>query len=208
MPTKKTPGSKTAEPKATKSTRAGKKTLGTATQPVVKRATSSASAERLPPASKERLEVGAALPAFELADQTGAKQTHKSFSGKPLLLYFYPKDDTPGCTREACGFRDALGTLGESGIRVVGVSPDSAARHEKFAEKYELLFTLLADETRSLAVACGVWVEKTNYGKTSLGVERSTFLFDKSGKLRRAWRKVKVDGHVDAILEALSDLKL
>jgi len=120
------------------------------------------------------------------------------------VLYFYPKDDTPGCTREACGFRDDLGKFEALGVRVVGVSPDKPESHTRFRSKYGLNFTLLSDAEKTLADACGVWVKKQNYGREYMGIERSTFLVDGAGKVRKVWRGVRVDGHVAAVLAAAS----
>jgi peroxiredoxin Q/BCP len=121
----------------------------------------------------------------------------------PVVLYFYPKDDTPGCTRESCGFRDAQAPLKKAGAVVVGISPDSAASHQRFREKYGLNFALLADPERRAIGAYGVWKEKHRYGKSYMGVERSTFLIDEQGRLVREWRKVKVEGHVEEVLASL-----
>jgi peroxiredoxin Q/BCP len=123
--------------------------------------------------------------------------------GKPIVLYFYPKDDTPGCTTQACGIRDAWGEFERSGAVVLGVSPDDAASHVKFKQKYDLPFTLLADPDHTTAEAYGVWVEKSMYGKTYMGVERSTFVIDAAGILTRVMRKVQPDAHADDVLAAL-----
>jgi len=154
------------------------------------------------------VDVGRPLPRFSLANQKGAIVDNATLKGRSFVLYFYPKDDTPGCTREACGFRDVYSRLLRRGISVVGVSPDSTERHAKFADKYGLRFTLLSDDDRQFAKRCGVWVEKTLYGRTSFGIERSTFLVDGQGTIRRAWRRVKVDGHVDTVLQAIAELGL
>ena len=122
------------------------------------------------------------------------------------MIYFYPKDDTPGCTKEACGFRDAWADVTDAGINVVGVSKDPAKSHDKFKAKYDLPFPLISDEDTELAQAFGVWKEKNMYGKKTMGVERSTFLLDAEGVIRKAWRKVKVDGHVDKVLEEAKKL--
>ncbi len=148
------------------------------------------------------VEIGGAAPAFTLKDQSGAVVSSADLSGKPYVLYFYPKDDTSGCTAEACAFRDSGPKFGERGVRVIGVSPDSEASHAKFAGKYGLPFTLLADPEKQLISAYGAWVEKQNYGRTYMGVQRSTFLVGADGKVQKAWRSVKVPGHVDAVLAA------
>ncbi len=127
----------------------------------------------------------------------------KDFRGEKLILYFYPKDDTPGCTTEACDFRDNLSQLNSLGIRVVGVSPDSTNSHRKFKEKYNLNFTLLSDPDHSVASAYGAYGEKKMYGKTKMGIIRSTFLIDEEGRLQKAWYNVKAKGHVEKILKEL-----
>jgi thioredoxin-dependent peroxiredoxin len=145
---------------------------------------------------------GDSVPAFSLVDQRGQTVSSGSLSGQPFVLYFYPKDDTPGCTREACGFRDDHRKFSAAGVRVLGVSPDKAESHARFAEKYDLNFTLLSDADKTLANAFGVWVKKQNYGREYMGIERSTFLVDARGKIRAVWHRVKVDGHVAAVLAA------
>ncbi|GMV12968.1 MAG: peroxiredoxin [Polyangiaceae bacterium] len=127
-------------------------------------------------------------------------------AGGPYVLYFYPKDDTPGCTKEACDFRDGLSAFRKAGVRVIGVSPDSEASHARFSEKYALPFTLLSDPDKQLARAYSVWVKKKNYGREYMGIERSTFLVDAKGVVRRVWRGVKVAGHVDSVLAAAKEL--
>jgi peroxiredoxin Q/BCP len=150
---------------------------------------------------------GGKAPRFAAPDAAGKPVSSSDLAGKPYVLYFYPKDDTTGCTREACGFRDQYAKFSGSGVRVIGVSPDSEQSHQKFQSKYGLPFTLLADTDRKLANAFGVWVKKKNYGREYMGIERSTFLVDGSGVIQRAWRGVRVDGHVDAVLDAARALK-
>jgi peroxiredoxin Q/BCP len=145
---------------------------------------------------------GSRAPSFSLPDQAGRVVSSSALAGKPYVLYFYPKDDTTGCTREACGFRDSLRGFGSKGVKIIGVSPDSEASHARFAGKYGLPFTLLADTDKSLARAYGVWAKKQNYGREYMGIVRSTFLVDKRGVVAKAWRGVRVDAHVDAVLEA------
>jgi peroxiredoxin Q/BCP len=152
----------------------------------------------------QRVDVGDPLPRGILEDQLGQPFQTGSLKGQWTVVYFYPKDDTPGCTREACHFQSELSKFKRAGVAVVGISPDPARRHAAFAEKYGLGFTLLADTDRSYAKQCGVLVPKTLYGRTSIGIERTTFLVDSKGVISRVWRKVKVDGHVDAVLAALS----
>jgi peroxiredoxin Q/BCP len=132
----------------------------------------------------------------------GAPVSLADFAGQTVILYFYPKDDTPGCTRQACGLRDAWNRFSQRAV-VLGVSPDSPERHQKFIGKYELPFPLVSDESKWICQAYGVWVEKNNYGKKSMGVERSTFVIAADGKLRAIFRKVKPDEHVKQVLAAL-----
>lgn len=153
-----------------------------------------------------RVEVGDKLPVATLQDQNGEAFELSTLRGKPSIVYFYPKDDTPGCTREACAFQSNLARLNRLAVPVVGISPDSPERHTKFAAKYGLDFTLLADPERDFAKRCGVLVPKTLYGKTSIGIERTTFLVDAKGVVRRIWRKVKVDGHAEQVMDAMKEL--
>jgi len=152
------------------------------------------------------VEIGQPAPDFTLADQDGREVTLSKLKGKAVVLYFYPRDDTPGCTREACAFRDARADYEKAGARVIGVSPDAPASHRKFADKYELPFTLVADTDRKVCEQYGVWKEKTLYGKKSMGVERTTFLIDGGGIVRKVFPRVKVDGHSDAVLDAVRSL--
>ena len=123
-----------------------------------------------------------------------------------MIVYFYPKDDTPGCTKEACAFQDNLPNFAGADAAILGISKDSEASHDKFKKKYGLNFTLVSDTDGAICEAFGVWVEKLNYGKKYMGIERSTFLIDKQGVVRQVWRKVKVDGHAEKVLEALKAL--
>ncbi len=141
------------------------------------------------------IEEGTPAPTFTLPSDQGEEISLESLRGKPVVLYFYPKDDTPGCTAQACGIRDTWGEFENRGAVVLGVSPDSEGSHAKFRDKYELPFTLLADEDHSVANAYGAWVEKSMAGKTYMGVERSTFVIDADGNLARAMRRVKPDTH-------------
>lgn len=154
----------------------------------------------------EWIEEGESAPDFSLADDAGRKLRLSSFRGKPVVLYFYPADDTPGCTKEACAFRDRRKEIERLGAVVLGVSPDTVASHARFRDKYELNFPLLADPDHLVADAYGAWREKNMYGKKSMGVQRSTFLIDPKGRVARAWRKVSVDGHDDQVIEALGAL--
>jgi peroxiredoxin Q/BCP len=149
---------------------------------------------------------GDTAPSFTLPDEKGAEVSSSELAGAPYVLYFYPKDDTPGCTSEACGFRDALSDFEKLGVRVLGVSPDSPASHQRFRAKYELPFTLLSDADKSLSTAYGAWALKKNYGREYMGVVRSTFLVDAGGVIRNVWRGVKVNGHVEKVQAAAAAL--
>jgi thioredoxin-dependent peroxiredoxin len=142
-------------------------------------------------------------PAFDLHDQDGKKHTLEDYKDKYLVLYFYPKDDTPGCTKEACDFRDQIGSLREMGAEVLGVSSDDTSSHEKFAGKYGLNFPLLADEGAVIAKEYGAYGKKNMYGKISEGIMRKTFLIDPNGEIIKAWGKVSVEGHVEQVTAAL-----
>jgi peroxiredoxin Q/BCP len=149
------------------------------------------------------VEEGTPAPQFELASDAGERVSLASLRGRPIVLYFYPKDDTPGCTTQACGLRDAWSDFERSGATVLGVSPDDETSHVRFKEKFQLPFTLLSDPDHAVAEAYGVWVEKTMYGKTFMGVERSTFVIDAEGNVARVLRRVKPDAHAEQVLEAL-----
>jgi peroxiredoxin Q/BCP len=152
------------------------------------------------------IEVGDTAPAFEMPASGGRTVSLAALKGKPFVLYFYPKADTPGCTKEACAFQEALPQLGHIGVEVIGVSKDKMKPIEKFAEKFNLTFPLASDETTGVAEAYGVWVEKSMYGKKYMGMERATFLIDKDGKVAAVWPKVKVEGHAVAVMEAVKAL--
>lgn len=149
---------------------------------------------------------GDAAPDFTMPTDGGGSVSLSDLKGKPVILYFYPKDDTPGCTKQACGFRDALPDFSAADATIIGVSKDKVAKHDKFKAKYELNFTLASDEDCAVCEAYGSWVEKSMYGKKYMGIDRSTFLIDADGKLAKVWRKVKVPGHVDAVLDAVKAL--
>jgi thioredoxin-dependent peroxiredoxin len=145
---------------------------------------------------------GDRAPDFELPADSGEKLKLARFKGRLVVLYFYPKDDTPGCTAEAKDFSRLAPDFRQAGVEVVGLSPDSVERHRKFRKKYDLAVQLAADEEKAAALAYGVWVEKSMYGRKYMGVERSTFLIDKSGRIVKSWRKVKVPGHAQEVLAA------
>ena len=151
------------------------------------------------------IEVGRKAPAFTLPSSDGGTVSLKDLSGKKVVLFFYPKDNTPGCTLEACDFRDNFSRIQAAGALVFGVSGDGIASHEKFRDRFSLPFPLLSDESHEMMASYGVWKEKTNYGRTYLGIERTTVLIDGDGIVRRIWPKVTVKGHVDAVLAALTE---
>ena len=150
--------------------------------------------------------VGDPAPEFTLPDQTGNIVSLKELQGRWVILYFYPKDDTPGCTREACAFRDSQAALKKKGVVVLGVSGDSLTSHEKFRAKYKLNFPLLSDPDKAVAKKYGAWGEKVLYGKKTVGMIRSTFVIDGEGVVRKVFPRVKVDGHAEQVLEAVSKL--
>ncbi len=149
------------------------------------------------------LEVGDKAPAFKTKDQDGKAVSLSEFKGQKAVLYFYPKDDTPGCTKEACSFRDAWAQLKRRKVAVLGVSIDDEKSHRKFAEKFSLPFTLLADTDKKIVNAYGVWGEKSMYGRKYMGTHRVTYLIDEKGKIAAVWPKVKPEGHAEEILAAV-----
>ncbi len=151
------------------------------------------------------LEVGKKAPDFSLLNQDEKKISLKDFIGQKVVLYFYPKDDTSGCTKEACSFSDDLPKFSKIDAVIIGVSPDSVKSHKKFSEKYKLKFDLLADEEKLVLEKYNVWKEKSMYGRKYMGVERTTFIIDEKGKIKKIFSKVKVDGHNKEVLEALKD---
>jgi len=152
------------------------------------------------------IDLGAMLPELALTDMNNGPLNLTSFVGKPFILYFYPKDDTPGCTIEAKDFSALSDDFAKAGASVLGVSKDTSTKHQKFTEKYGLSIPLATDESNDVMAALGVWVEKSMYGKSYMGIERSTFLFDASGRLVQVWRKVKVAGHAAEVLNAVHAL--
>ncbi len=149
---------------------------------------------------------GSKAPAFSMPTDADGKTALKDYKGKALVLYFYPKDDTSGCTKQAIGFSEQLKAFEKAGAQILGVSRDPVKKHDKFKDKHDLKITLGSDEEGKVTEAYGVWVEKSMYGRKYMGIERSTFLIDAKGKVARVWRKVKVPGHVDEVLEAVKAL--
>jgi len=156
--------------------------------------------------AKATAQEGKKAPDFTAPTDGGKKLTLSELRGKPVVLYFYPKDDTSGCTAEACGFRDALPDFRKLKAQIVGVSKDSVARHDKFKAKYDLPFPLVSDEDGKICEKYGTWIEKSLYGRKYMGIDRATFLIDKDGTIAKAWHKVKVSGHVDDVKQALKAL--
>ena len=152
------------------------------------------------------IEVGKKAPAFTLAADDGTKVRLTALKGNPVVLYFYPRDNTPGCTKEACAFRDRKSEIQELGATVLGVSPDTVESHVKFRDKFSLNFPLLADPDHVVAEKYGAWREKNMYGKKSMGIQRSTYLIGADGKVARVWARVKVDGHDEQVIAAIKEL--
>lgn len=150
--------------------------------------------------------VGKKAPAFTLTADNGKKVKLSDLAGKPVVIYFYPKDDTPGCTKEACAFRDRHEEMLGLGATLLGISPDDVDSHQAFKEKYALNFSLLADTDHAVAEKFGAWREKNMYGKLSMGIQRSTYLLDSQGRVAKVWKKVSVDGHDEQVLQALQEL--
>jgi peroxiredoxin Q/BCP len=152
------------------------------------------------------IDVGTKAPDFTLPTDGNGEVTMSKLAGQKVVLYFYPKDDTSGCTAEACGFRDALPDYGKTGAVVIGISKDSVAAHDKFKKKHDLPFILASDAQSDVCEKYGAWVEKSMYGRKYMGIDRSTFLIDRSGTVRGVWRKVRVPGHVAEVLKAAAAL--
>ena len=152
------------------------------------------------------LAIGDKAPDFTIATDGGGTFCLSEMMGHIVIIYFYPKDDTPGCTKEACEFRDSLPDFSKSSSKIIGISKDTVAKHDKFKSKYELPFTLGADLEGAVCEAYGTWVEKSMYGRQYMGIERATFLVDKEGVVQGIWRKVKVKGHVEEVLAAVQNL--
>lgn len=151
------------------------------------------------------LTIGAKAPNFSLVSQEGKKYSLADFKGKKIVLYFYPKDDTSGCTKEACSFRDNLTALKRKGAVVLGVSPDPLKSHEKFSTKYDLNFPILSDESKKMLTDYGVWQEKSMYGRKYMGVVRTTYIIDEKGRITHIFNKVKVEGHTEEVMKALAE---
>ena len=152
------------------------------------------------------LQIGDQAPHFKLPNDNNDDVSLKNYSGQKLVLYFYPKDDTPGCTKQACGFTENLSAFNDMNCAIVGVSKDSVAKHVKFKTKHNLNFPLLSDENGTMCEDYGVWKEKSMYGKTYMGIERTTFLIDENGTIQKIWNKVKVKEHTEAVMEAVQNL--
>ena len=152
------------------------------------------------------LKIGDKAPAFKLKNQDGETISLSELKGKPVVLYFYPKDDTPGCTKEACNFRNEFPSFGKLNAEIIGISSDSVESHKKFAKKYNLPFNLLSDENKEVVEKYGVWKEKNMYGKKYMGIERTTFIIDSEGKIKNIFPKVKVDEHNEEVKSALKEL--
>ncbi len=152
------------------------------------------------------LKVGDKAPAFKLKNQDAKLISFSDLKGKPIVLYFYPKDDTSGCTKEACNFRDEFPKFGKMKAEIIGISADSVESHKKFAEKYKLPFNLLADDKKEVVEKYGVWKEKNMYGRKYMGIERTTFIIDANGKISKIFPKVKVDDHNKEVMDALKEL--
>ncbi len=153
------------------------------------------------------LKPGSKAPDFTLPTDGGSSVTLSALKGQPVVVYFYPKDDTSGCTKEACDFRDNLTAFKRLKVQVIGISKDSVKKHDKFKEKYELNFPLASDEDGKICDKYGVWIEKSMYGRKYMGIERATFLIDDDGKIAHIWRKVSVTDHVTDVLQVLKDMK-
>lgn len=154
------------------------------------------------------LEAGTPIPSFSLPDADGKQLRSSQWAGSPLVIYFYPKDDTPGCTKQACAFRDAASELKRLGANLVGISADSSSSHARFREKYDLDFPLLADVDHVVSQMFGAYREKNMYGKKSMGIQRSTFLVDSKGVIAKVWKRVQVAGHDKQVIAALQSLRL
>ncbi len=182
-----------------------KKTPTTETKPSAAKKSTTIAAKGKVAAATSGLKVGSRAPAFSLPNEKGQVVKLSALKGKKIVLFFYPKDDTSGCTKEACSFRDGLQAIRKKGAVVLGVSGDSVASHQKFSNKYDFNFPLLSDESKSMIQTYGVWKEKSMYGRKYMGIERTTVLIAKDGTISHLFPKVKVDGHYEEVLKALSE---
>lgn len=198
---------KKVAPKKSASKKAAVKKTAVKKTTVKKSARKKASIAKASQSASAMPAVGSKAPAFKGIDDSGAQVSLAQFSGRPVVVYFYPKDSTPGCTVEACDFRDSMSRLVAAGAAVIGVSRDSVASHVKFKTKYHLNFPLIADEDGKICESFGAWQEKSLYGRKFMGIVRSTFLIDGAGKIAAVWPKVKVDGHVADVLSQLAKIK-
>ncbi len=200
---KKKAASDTSKPAAKKKTLAKKITAANKLALSVTRKSTPTSPKGKIAVSTEGLKVGSRAPAFSLPNEKGQVVKFSELKGKVIVLFFYPKDDTSGCTKEACSFRDGLQAIRKKGAVVLGVSADSVASHQKFSNKYDLNFPLLSDESKAMIQAYGVWKEKSMYGRKYMGIERTTVLIAKDGTITHVFPKVRVEGHYEEVLEAL-----
>ncbi len=182
-----------------------KKTPTTKTKPSLAKKSTSIATTGKKVATTNGLKIGSRAPAFSLPNEKGQVVKLSELKGKKVVLFFYPKDDTSGCTKEACSFRDGLQAIRKKGAVVLGVSGDSVASHQKFSNKYDFNFPLLSDESKAMIQTYGVWKEKSMYGRKYMGIERTTVLIAKDGTISHVFPKVKVDGHYEEVLKALSD---
>lgn len=187
----------------TESSTPKKKSPAKKTGTVTKAAKPKKAVKVVPPASTVELQVGKKAPAFSLPNQDGKVVSLSDFKGKKVVLYFYPKDDTPGCTKESCDFRDGIKDIRKCGAEVLGVSGDSVESHKKFVKKFNLNFPLLSDESKTMIRAYGVWKEKSLYGRKYMGIERTTFIIGENGKIDNIFSKVKVNSHLEEVLGEL-----
>lgn len=196
-------GKKKTGTKKTTSAIAKKKTTTKKVATTKKVTKPTTTAKVVPPASTVELKIGQKAPAFSLPNQDGKIVKLSDYKGKKVVLYFYPKDDTPGCTKESCAFRDGIDEIHGSGAEVLGVSGDSVESHKRFVKKFNLNFPLVSDESKKMIRAYGVWKEKSLYGRKYMGIERTTFIIDENGKIDDIFHKVKVDGHLEEVLGEL-----
>jgi len=196
-------GKKKTSAKKTTSASQKKKTTTKKVTTAKKVSNPTKAAKVVPSASTVELKIGQKAPAFSLPNQDGKIVSLSDYKGKKVVLYFYPKDDTPGCTKESCAFRDGIDEIHGNGAEVLGVSGDSVESHKKFVKKFNLNFPLVSDESKKMIRAYGVWKEKSLYGRKYMGIERTTFIIDENGKIDDIFHKVKVEGHLEEVLGEL-----